>query len=580
VNGRRLLGLAAMAAVLVVAAGCGGGSSSDGGDGGTGGGPHKGGILTIGTTNYIDSLNPFHYIETQSYNAMIMIFPQLVQYGESKNDPNKLVITGDWADSWTTSADGKDWTFKLKPDTKWSDGKPMTAEDAAWTINTTVKYANGPTAVAAAALAHVKSAEATDPTTLVIHYASPVGNALEQLEQLFIVPEHQWQPLEGANGAGLKTYHPEEHLDTFVTGGAFTIQSYEKKGKTVFRPNPNYYSTPANAEAIVLQFYTNADAMIADLEQGTLQWVDQVPFEAINDVKKQSNLHLNIVPGAETTNITWNSNPNKTKNRELLDPKVKQALSECVDRQKIIDVVFSGYATTVESLPGHITGDWENPDLGPTKFDCDAANQTLDDLGYTKGSDGIRMVPATTGQYAQPAHPMKYEILQPSSLDFNGERAFDIVKEGFANAGVDVTLKVGGDATATYALETGDDCDASKNPPVGYDGFDMAMWDWVGYVDPDFMLSVVTKSQWCSWSDTGWLNDEYDQLYQKQGTTVDHDQRKQIVYQMQQIIYDNWLYTQLVNEQFVDANAKTWTNFKTLLNAYSKEYYTSPYKVS
>ena len=215
-----------------------------------------------------------------------------------------------------------------------------------------------------------------------------------------------------------------------MTGGAYTIQSFEKKGKVVFRPNPNYYGTPSNADAVVLQFYTNADAMIADLEQGTLQWVDQVPFEAINDVKKQANLQLNIVPGAETTNITWNSNPNKTKNRELLDPKVKQALSECVDRQKIIDVVFSGYATTVESIVGHISGDMENPDLGPTKFDCDAANQTLDELGYKKGSDGIRVAPATTGQYAQSAHPMKYEILQPTSLDFNGERAFDVVKEG------------------------------------------------------------------------------------------------------------------------------------------------------
>ena len=49
---------------------------------------------------------------------------------------------------------------------------------------------------------------------------------------------------------------------------------------------------------------------------------------------------------------------------------------------------------------------------------------------------------------------------------------------------------------------------------------------------------------------------------------------------MQQMVYDEFVYTQLVNEQYVDANAKTWTNFKTILNAYSKEYYTSPYKVS
>ncbi len=141
-------------------------------------------MLRIGTVNYIDSLNPYNYIEGQSTNAMIMIYPQLVQYAP------EMTFEGDWASSWTTSADGKDWTFQLKPDTKWSDGEPLTAADAAWTINTTVKYASGPTAGTAAALAHVKSAEATDATTLVIHYESPVGNVLAQLEQFLILPEH------------------------------------------------------------------------------------------------------------------------------------------------------------------------------------------------------------------------------------------------------------------------------------------------------------------------------------------------------------------------------------------------------
>jgi hypothetical protein len=43
---------------------------------------------------------------------------------------------------------------------------------------------------------------------------------------------------------------------------------------------------------------------------------------------------------------------------------------------------------------------------------------------------------------------MKYQILQTSGLEYNGERAFDIVKEGFAKLGVDVSLNIAGDATA------------------------------------------------------------------------------------------------------------------------------------
>jgi peptide/nickel transport system substrate-binding protein len=554
-------------------AGCGGSeSTSTSGQGTDTGKVVKGGILRIGTINYVDSLNPFNYIESQSVNAFIMLYPQLVQY---KYEDGKYEIEGDWAKSWETSPDGKDWTFHLIPGGQWSDGKPLTADDAVWSINTTVKFADGPTAVQAAALQHVESAEAPDDQTLVIHYESPVGNVLAQLEQFFVLPRQVYEPLIGGNGKGLKTFQPQQHLP-LVSAGVYRLKSYEKKGTTVYTADPNYWGPKSNAEAVALTYYTNADAMLSDLKGGQLDWVDQVPFSAVDAVKKDSNLVVETVPGAETTNITWNSNPRKPKNRELLDPQVKKALSMCVDRDKIIEVVFSGYADTVESLPGHISP-LENPNLGPLEHDCDAANQMLDDLGYTKGPDGTRVAPATTGKNAQPEHKMSYEIIVPNSLNFNGEREFDIVKEGFAEAGVEVTIKPGGDSTAAYALETGDNCDAAKS--TGYDSFDIAMWDWIGYVDPDFMLSVVTKGQWCSWSDTGWDSPEFDALYDKQGTTIDPEERKQIVWEMQQMIYDNFLYTQLVNLDDIEAHTKAWDGFSPALDAYSKKFYSQPHKV-
>ena len=581
----RTLLVAAVAAVLaVLAAGCGGGGeqavqgqtatgAETQADAATQAGEiKKGGILRIGTISYIDSFNPFNYIEAQAFNAFIMLYPQLVQY-VPKQSGEGIEIGGDWAKSWTTSPDGKDWTFTLHPGTKWSDGTPLTADDAAWTINTTVKYADGPTAVMAPALAHVESAEALDDTTLVIHYEQPVGNVLEQLEQLFIVPRHVYEPLVGTDGKGLKTFKPEQHLP-LVSAGAFTLKQYERKGTTVFLPDPNYWGTPANVEAVALTYFTNADSMIAELREGNLDWVDQVPFNAVDVLKKDENIQVNEVPGAETTNITWNSNPYKPRNRELLDPRVKKALSMCVDRQRIIDVVFNGYATLVESIVGHIAGDMENPNLGPLEYDCAEGNRILDELGYKRGPDGIRIAPATTGRYAQEAHPMEYEIITPTSTDFNIDRSFEIVQEGFAQAGVKVTQKVGGDATATYALETGDNCDPKTNS--GYDSFDIAMWDWVGYIDPDFMLSVVTKGQWCSWSDTGWDNPDYDALYEKQGTTIDREERKAIVYEMQKMVYDNFVYTQLTNHVYIDAHLKTWTGIHPELNAYSKLYWTLP----
>ncbi len=98
----------------------------------------------------------------------------------------------------------------------------------------------------------------------------------------------------------------------------------------------------------------------------------------------------------------------------------------------------------------------------------------------------------------------------------------------------------------------------------------------VGYIDPDFMLSVETRPQWCSWSDNGVNNPAYDKLYDQQGKTIDPDKRKAIVYAMQKIVYDNVYYTQLVEEDAIDAHVKAWTDFHPELAAISKLYYTSP----
>jgi peptide/nickel transport system substrate-binding protein len=565
---RRATWLALLLALLLLPTACGGSSSNTAGE--SGGKVVQGGILRIGTINYIDSFNPFHYIENQAFNGFVMLYPQLVQYDFQNGE---YVLVGDYADSWDTSADGKTWTFHLKSGGKWSDGQPLTAEDFAWTINTTVKYASGPTAVMASALPRVKSAEATDPTTLVIHYGAPVGNALAQLEQLFVVPEHVWKQFATGDGKELKTYRPEADISSMVTGGAFRLKSYEKKGTTAFIPDPNYWGEKPSYEAVALTYYTNADSMIADMKQGNVDWVDQVPFNAVDVLKKDSSIVVQQIPGAETTNITWNSNPRKDTNRELLDPQVKKALSMCVDRDKVIEVVFNGYAEKVESLPGHISL-YENKDLGPLEFNCDSGNQMLDQLGYQKGSDGIRMVPATKDQ---PAHKMEYRIMTPTSTDFNINREFEIVKEGFANAGVQVTQWVGGDSTAAYAIETTDNCDAAKS--IGYTGWDIAMWDWVGYIDPDAMLSYVTKDQWCSWSDTGWDNPEYDALYKKQQTTTNADERAKIIQQMEQMIWDNFIYTQLVEEQYIDAHTNQWDGMDPHLEAYAKMYWTHPHRV-
>ena len=185
---KRVLWFLALLALVVAAASC-GGDDDEGAATGTGttenddgGEVVKGGILRIGTTGEIDSINPFVAFNSESYQAFVVEYPLLVQYSTD------FEWEGDWADSWETSEDGLTWTFHLKPG-EWSDGTPLTAEDAVWTGETVLKYADGPTAILAPFLTNVTSLTAPDPQTLVIEYATPVGQRAPAAPAVLHPPE-------------------------------------------------------------------------------------------------------------------------------------------------------------------------------------------------------------------------------------------------------------------------------------------------------------------------------------------------------------------------------------------------------
>jgi peptide/nickel transport system substrate-binding protein len=554
---KRAILLFAVLALVVGIAGC-GGDGDDGAQQGTGAGetegePQQGGILRIGTTDGYDSINPFVAFSAQSYSTFVDIYPILVQY-----DPN-FEWEGDWAESWETSPDGLTWTFHLKPGGEWSDGTPLTAEDAVWTGETILKYAKGPTANLAPFLENVESLEAPDENTLVITYKTAVGNVLPQLQQFFILPKHFWEKYAVGDGKELKQYLPEKDLPV-VSGGQYVLTKYDKKGTTILERNPGFYGTPPNADAIGIQWFANSDAMMTAFTSGELDLIS-VPLTAVSAVENNPDFEIIEADGFQINNFIFNSNPKKPENRELLDPKVREAFAHAMNREEMIEVVYGGHAEPVASIVTPAAGDWVNPNLEPEAYDIDLANQILDDLGYARGSDGIRMANG---------HRMSYEIITPDSLD-GINRAFEIVKTGLAEIGVEVTQNSLDSTTAFEEIGA---------PDWKYLNFDLSMWDWVGYLDPNFVLSVVTCDQYGGWSDTGYCNPEYDRLFKKQAATADEDERREIVWEMQEILYRDKPYIQLVVLDTITANSKNWAGFLPgSLDAYTKRYLGEPYQV-
>jgi peptide/nickel transport system substrate-binding protein len=522
---RTAAGLIALALVLSA---CSGSGASSGG-----GGPKQGGELRMGTDSGIDSTNPYVAENTDSWTTFEYIYPELVQYGA------KLQIVPDFASSWSTSPDGTTWTFHTRPNAHWSDGKPLTAEDAAWTIQTDLKYANGATAAFAATLAHLQTATAPDSTTLVLHYARPVANVLAQLQQLVILPEHVWSQYAVHGGSGLKTF---QNPAPTVSGGPFILTEFKKNDIALFKPNPEWWGTKPHIDGFGLQMFSDDDAMITALKTHQLDAVELVPPTSVATVRSAGFVVAQSA-GIQTTYLSINSNPKKPQHRELLNPLVREAFDAATDRASIDKVAYLGYAQPAGSIIAPATGAWHDPALTPTPFDIAKANQLLDQAGYKMGSNGIRVADG---------HPMSYKVIFPGWFKGAGDRIFDTLQSDYRQIGVQlIQQNMDGDAAFT----------AITAPNNKYLNFDLALGWWQPYVDPDFQLSVFICSQYGGWSDSGYCNPTYDRMYEQQGTLMNLAQRRALVWQMQALLAKDLPYIDINYPDWVEAHSPSWTGF-------------------
>jgi peptide/nickel transport system substrate-binding protein len=493
-------------------------------------------VFRLGTASGIDSLNPYVAFNQDAYSAFEYVYPILVQY-----DAN-LHYASFFATSWKASNGGKTWTFTTRAHAKWSDGKPLTAADAAWTINTDLKYKSGATANVAGLVSHIKNAKAPNATTLVVNYAqrpSP-SYVLGQFQQFFILPQHIWAQHLGKKGAGLKTFPNSAPI---VGSGPFNLVRYQHNQITLFQRNDSYWGVKPQIEEFGLQQFSNDDAMVTALKAHDLDAVESVPATTIKTLRN-AGFVVDDVKGLDQTDFIINSNPKKKHHRELLNLKVKEAFDHAIDRKKIVSVVYLGAAQLPSSIiPSSAGAGWHNTSLKTPSFDLALANKILDKLGYKKGPGGIRVANGKK---------MSYDVIIPTDVQ-SLPRTFQIVQADFAKIGVQLKEKAL-DSTAAFNQMAGSN--------YTYQGFDLAMWDWTALIDPDFMLSVVTCAQWGGWSDSGFCNKTYDKMYSQQQLAATPAKRRAIVWKMQKYLYRQRPYLWLANDDQVSAVTKSWAGFE------------------
>lgn len=501
--------LSIVAVIAIALAGCGdnssGGSSSGGGDGGSA----SRGFLRIGDANSrIDSTNPFVSVNFFGLTTFRYNYPYLVEYdAENEN------VVGSFARAFSTSDDGITWTYDLHPDAQWSDGKPLTSADAKWTFDTILRYKDGPTALLAGHLVNVETVEAPAPDQLVIRFKKPAANGQSLLVNVPILPRHVWEQHVGTDGRGLLTW---ENPAPLVSGGPYILEQHTPDVSLIFRANPKYWGPTPSLSGFGVQFFGSPDAMVTALRQGELDVALEVPQLTLDALDGQGGVTVASPAGPGETAILINSNPKKPDHPELQNPKVRQAISMALDREKLVEVVTDGAGVEATTLIPPTVPKWSaQSELPPLSRDVDAANALLDELGFRRGADGIRVADGERMSYV-----------------FNycacyGDRTQAIVKESLEAIGIELKVQ-SADAKAFIA--------AYGVPDGQFLEYDLGLWDDQARPDPTTMLATVTCEQRGNSNFSYYCNPAYERLYEQQALELDEARRREIVIEMQRLI--------------------------------------------
>lgn len=500
------------------------------------GGPDKV-ILRIGWTREPDNLNPFVGVSASCYEIWHLQYDLLNGY-----DAATLMPKPEFAESWSHSADGLTWTFKIRPGMTWQDGTPATARDVAFTFNYVIDnqmasfmgYTEG-----------IEKVEAPDDTTAVFTCSRPKANMLGMWVP--ILPQHIWSKIDPKDaGTGYPNKPP------IVGSGPFQIVEWKKGSYLRLAADPNYWAGKPKVDEVIFETYQNADTMAQDMKSGALAGAWGIPpaqVESLNGGGVESISYITI--GFDQ--LTFNCAPAPaTGDPALRDPAFRKALNYAIDKQKIAAVAYSGQVSPATSMipAGLYAADLDyhwDPGAATYPFDLEGAKAALDAAGYkdTNG-DGIRE--------GKDGKPIRLELLARNE-SIMSQQSGKFIAGWFKGIGLDIEFQVVSEAALSDKVWN--TVDGKVQPD-----YDMLLWGWVGDADPNFLASISTSDQAGMWNQSVWSDPEYDALFAQQARELDPQKRKEAIWKMQQIVYEQSPFIPLIYSRSQEAyNTRQWTGW-------------------
>ncbi|HSK94233.1 MAG TPA: ABC transporter substrate-binding protein [Candidatus Angelobacter sp.] len=493
-------------------------SGPSGSPGATDGGA-TGGTVRIGWGGSPDSLNPGNGVLSEAYTLYALMYDVPVDITSEGEYVPEL------AEAWDVSEDGLTWTLTIRDDVTFHDGEPLTAEDVAFSIQLYKDTDSFPFLPSYAT--YFETIEAPDEQTVVLTTAEPLGNFEANMVFMYILPEHIWSELDDP---------VEFENEEMIGSGPFQLTNYSQGEFVELEAYEEYWGTGANVDGVIFRTISNPDARVTALTTGDVDAITEFPATAVSQLQNAENVNVHIADiaaGGTLRDVFFNivdpencppDDGECTGHPALLDVEVRQALAMAMDKQQIIDVATLGTGSPGLSLVPPGLGDFYASEVDDWPYDPTQAAATLTGAGYTdRDGDGIRDCPDSLDC---PTGDLTFRFNYPDDID-TGAREAELIQGMWREIGVELQIQgMDADTLTSICCPTFD--------------FDVILWGWGSDPDPAFLLGVGLCDEITSgFSETGYCNPDFDELYYAQGVETDPDARRDMIIEMQRILVED-----------------------------------------
>ena len=292
----------------------------------------RGGTLTIARPDEPLTLDPFIPSDNGSIYAIAQICEPLV----SADKPGTGLEPG-LAESWEVSEDGLTYTFKLRDGLKFSDGSPVTVEDAIFSLG----KVSDPAAAYGFAFADLASTEKTEDGRLKVVLKRPNAAILSAMS------------LFSASIVSKAAYEadPTAFGSKPVCAGPFQVESYERGSQLVLVPNLNYWRNGEDGKPVpylekaVLKYVPESNSRVLGLQNGDFDVILAVPLNQASAIGSDGTNTLEVSPSYRLDYVYLNH-----AKQPIDDKRIRLALNHATNHEAIMKAVFFGYGETPNSF--------------------------------------------------------------------------------------------------------------------------------------------------------------------------------------------------------------------------------------